>query len=257
MGAVPSKESLISRQIDQNLQRAAEQRPRLLCLGEPLPPVSSTLACDFVQLPQPSSKSLKWLNLLAAASRTGTTQAIVFTVPLTWYEQCNQDGSNQLQQAMEYFKSIRRHFSHLSIIIILTDRPDFTTRIRSGDVDLVDHFPYYPGAPEDPVAALAYVRNEFKRLFYESRTSDDWATLYVLYDDGCKQLRSKFIAQAIHAIRKTDSFAHMNDMLTPYTAGVLAPRSTPPVGKTRKRREEERTIRLSSDESCSESTSRI
>lgn len=251
MGTAISKESLISRQIDQNLKKAAKQPSRLLCLGHPIPPVSSTLSCELVQLPQPQQNLSKWLNLLATAF--DTIEAIVFTVPLIWYEQCNKDKTNKLQQAMQYFGLIRRHFRNLSIIIILTERPAFSARIHEGDVDMLDHFPNYLGAPEDPAAALAFIRNEFKRLFYESRASDDWATLYILYDDGCKRLRSKFIAQAINAIRRTDSFAHINDMLTPCQPFHVSSGST----KASRGSEETRTLQMSSDLSSSQSSDRF
>lgn len=280
MGTVTSKESQLSRQIDQQLKAAADRRPRLLCLGEPLPPVSSTLQCDFIQLPQQppysspdnivnnNNKSRKWLQLLAAASQSDTTQGIVFTVPLTWYEQSTEDvsnnkttnSSNKLQQALNYFSIIRKHFYNLSIVVILTNRPEFTARIRSGEEDMVDHFPRFPGAPEDPTAALHFIRNEFKRLFYESRISDDWANLFILYDDGCKRQRSTFLAQAIHAIGKTHSFAHIDDMLTPCHGLSLATTTstTKKVSlKSCKHREQVRTNPISSDESCSESTNRV
>jgi hypothetical protein len=257
MGIRPSKETLISREIDShNQKQAATRTPRLLCLGEPLPPVSSSLVCDFVYIKQ--QRSQKWLQLLAAAE--DTTQAIVFTVPLIWYEEPVEEGtkrSNKLQNAMEYFRVIRRNLRNRSMIVILTHRPEFAARIRGGEVDFVDHFPHYQGPPEDPAAALHFVRNEFKRQFYESsKACDNWANLFILYDDGCKQLRSTFLAQAIDAIRKTDSFAHIEDMLTP-CHGVKVSSTAVQAAKSTKRREETRTVPLSSQESSSESMDRI
>ncbi|GAX20675.1 hypothetical protein FisN_32Hh064 [Fistulifera solaris] len=256
MGIRPSKETLISREIDShNRKRAVTRTPVLLCLGEPLPPVCSSLACDFVYIKQ--QRSQKWLQLLATAE--DTTQAIVFTVPLIWYEESIKDSDsftrgNKLQQAMEYFRVIRKHLRNRSIIVILTHRPEFAARIRGGEVDLVDQFPHYQGPPEDPAAALHFVRNEFKRLFYESSKAS-WANLFLLYDDGCKQLRSTFLAQAVDAIRKTDSFAHIEDMLTP-CHGVKVSSTVKPANSM-KRREETQTVRLSSHESSSELTDRI
>ncbi|GAX12914.1 hypothetical protein FisN_32Lh064 [Fistulifera solaris] len=252
MGIRPSKETLISREIDShNRKRAATRTPVLLCLGEPLPPVCSSLECDFHYIKQ--QRSQKWLQLLAAAE--DTTQAIVFTVPLIWYEEPVENSrGNKLQQAMEYFRVIRRHLRNRSIIVILTHRPEFAARIRDGDVDLADQFSEYQGPPEDPAAALHFVRNEFKRLFYESSKAS-WAHLFLLYDDGCKQLRSTFLAQAVDAIRKTDSFAHIEDMLTPCHGVKVS--SAVKAANSMKRREETRTVQLSSHESSLELMERI